>query len=120
MVNYACALSQSELGKYFEYIIGRTAKSVTELLNFLRAIYGGGFLPIPTDSYSDVTFSYKSSGTWLPRSILLAAENIMADGGFDSSASSSTASETRMSTDNVPVDNRDVSYCRYMFYSTFF
>ena len=101
-------------------IIGRTAKSVTELLNFLRAIYGGGFLPIPTDSYSDVTFSYKSSGTWLPRSILLAAENIMADGGFDSSASSSTASETRMSTDNVPVDNRDVSYCRYMFYSTFF
>ena len=101
-------------------IIGRTAKSVTELLNFLRAIYGGGFLPIPTDSYSDVTFSYKSSGTWLPRSILLAAENIMADGGFDSSASSSTASETRMSTDNVPVDNCDVSYCRYMFYSTFF
>ena len=47
-------------------LIGRTAKSVTELLNFLRAIYGGGFLPIPTDSYSDVTFSYKSSGTWLP------------------------------------------------------
>ena len=44
----------------------------------------------------------------------------MADGGFYSSASSSTASETRMSTDNVPVDNRDVSYCRYVFYSTFF
>ena len=64
----------------------RTAKSVTELLIFLRAIYGGGFLPIPTDSYSDVTFSYKLSGTWLPRSLLLAAENIMADGGFDSSA----------------------------------
>ena len=51
---------------------------------------------------------------------LVAAENIMADGGFDSSSSSSTASDTRMSTDNVPVDNRDVSYCRYMFYSTFF
>ena len=101
--------------KSINIIIGRTAKSVTELLNFLRAIYGRGFLPIPTDSYSDVTFSYKSSGTWLPRSILLAAENIMADGGFDSSASSSTASETRMSTDNVPVDNCDVSYCRYMF-----
>ncbi|CAH3110536.1 unnamed protein product, partial [Porites lobata] len=33
----------------------------------------------------------------------------MADGGFDSSASSSTASETRMSTDNVPVDNCDNS-----------
>ena len=44
-------------------IIGRTAKSVTELLYFLRAIYGGGFLPIPTDSYSDVTFSHKLSGT---------------------------------------------------------
>ena len=44
----------------------------------------------------------------------------MVDGGVDSSASSTTASDTRMSTDNVPVDNRDVSYCRYMFYSTFF
>ena len=38
------------------YIIGRTAKSVTELLSFLGTIYGGGFLRIPTDSYSDVTF----------------------------------------------------------------
>ena len=38
------------------FIIGRTAKSVTELLSFLRTIYGGGFLRIPTDSYSDVTF----------------------------------------------------------------
>ena len=26
---------------------------------FMRATYGGGFLPIPTDSYSDVTFSYE-------------------------------------------------------------
>ena len=101
-------------------MIGRTARSVTKLLNFLHAIYGGGFLSIPTDSYSDVTFSYKLSGTWLPRSLLLAAGNIMADGGFDSSASSSTASDTRMSTCNVPFDNRDISYCRYMFYSTFF
>ena len=101
-------------------IDGRTVKSVTELLIFWHVIYGGGFLPIPTDSYSDVTFSYKLSGTWLPRSLLLAAENIMAHDGFDSSASSSTASDTRMSTDNVPVDTRDVSYCRYMFYSTFF
>ena len=25
----------------------------------MRATYGGGFLPIPTDSYSDVTFSYE-------------------------------------------------------------
>ena len=38
------------------FIIGRTAKSVTELLSFLGTIYGGGFLRIPTDSYSDVTF----------------------------------------------------------------
>ena len=38
------------------FIIGRTAKSVTELLSFLGIIYGGGFLRIPTDSYSDVTF----------------------------------------------------------------
>ena len=37
-------------------IIGRTAKSVTELLSFLGTIYGGGFVRIPTDSYSDVTF----------------------------------------------------------------
>ena len=32
------------------FIIGRTAKSVTELLSFLGTIYGGGFLRIPTDS----------------------------------------------------------------------
>ena len=38
------------------FIIGCTAKSVTELLSFLATIYGGGFLRIPTDSYSDVTF----------------------------------------------------------------
>ena len=38
------------------FIIGHTAKSVTELLSFLGTIYGGGFLRIPTDSYSDVTF----------------------------------------------------------------
>ena len=38
------------------FIIGRTAKSITELLSFLGTIYGGGFLRIPTDSYSDVTF----------------------------------------------------------------
>ena len=38
------------------FITGRTAKSVTELLSFLGTIYGGGFLRIPTDSYSDVTF----------------------------------------------------------------
>ena len=38
------------------FIIGRTVKSVTELLSFLGTIYGGGFLRIPTDSYSDVTF----------------------------------------------------------------
>ena len=38
------------------FIIGRTAESVTELLSFLGTIYGGGFLRIPTDSYSDVTF----------------------------------------------------------------
>ena len=38
------------------FIIGRTAKCVTELLSFLGTIYGGGFLRIPTDSYSDVTF----------------------------------------------------------------
>lgn len=38
------------------FIIGHTAKGVTELLSFLGTIYGGGFLRIPTDSYSDVTF----------------------------------------------------------------
>lgn len=38
------------------FIIGRTVESVTELLSFLGTIYGGGFLRIPTDSYSDVTF----------------------------------------------------------------
>ena len=30
------------------FIIGRTAKSVTELLSFLATIYGGGFLQILT------------------------------------------------------------------------
>ena len=90
-------------------IIGCTAKSVTELLNFSCTIYGVGFLQIPTNSYSDVTFSCKHKDV-VTKTVVHVVDNGGKCGSVTSfSSSGSTSLESVPSTSNVPVNHLAVS-----------